>query len=136
MTALHPPRLAAGHPAQDRAPAFGVSAGLSLGRCYLALHDQRLLLADWTLEADERARKPWSAPPAGRFPAFPLPPVRLHGSGARIIPSGTWLLPYSDSRFALYHAASAALVHLLDRIDADPSDPRTLSDLARLGQLS
>jgi hypothetical protein len=113
---------------------FGVSAGLSLGRCYLALHDQRLLLADWTLEADERAEALVCAS-GWTFPAFPLPPVRLHGSGARIIPSGTWLLPYSDSRFALYHAASAALVHLLDRIDADPSDPRTLSDLARLGQL-
>ena len=34
---------------------FGGWGGLSLQRAYLALDNERLLYADWTLEADERA---------------------------------------------------------------------------------
>ncbi len=66
---------------------FGTLGGLSLKRCYLALEGQRLLYADWTLEADERAESLVCA--AGwLLPTLPDMPTQLKGAGAKLIPSG------------------------------------------------
>jgi hypothetical protein len=113
---------------------FGGWGGLSPQRAYLTLHDGRLLYADWTLEADERAVGTtyvtgWA------FDALPPLPFRLHGKGAKLVPSGTWALPYTDSMFILYSHANAALTHLMKHIDQHPSDPHTISILIQLSQL-
>ena len=113
---------------------FGGWGGLSLQRAYLALHDERLLYADWTLEADERAEAlvcitGWT------LTAMPDIAFRLHGRGAKLLPSGTWVLPYTDSVFSLYGIANAILIRLIRHIDQQPTDPLTLSLLSRLTQL-
>jgi len=113
---------------------FGGWGGLSLKRAYLALHGKRLLYADWTLEAAERAEALVCA--AGwTLPALPDAPLQLKGTGAKMIPTGTWALPYSDSLFTLYTAANTSLARLIKRIDQHPTDPRTLSILINLSQL-
>lgn len=108
--------------------------GLSLQRAYLALEEGRLLYADWTLEADERSAA--LVYPTGwtRHTPFTLP-VRLEGNGARRIPAGTWLLPYSDALFTLYSTANASFTHLMRRIEIQPTDPVTLAALTGLTQL-
>lgn len=108
--------------------------GLSVQRAYLALDAERLLYADWTLEADERSAT--LICPTGWMQPAPLTfPVRLEGSGAHLIPSGTWLLPYSDALFALYLGANATFTQLVRQIDMQPTDPVTLATLTRLTQL-
>lgn len=113
---------------------FGGWGGLSLQRAYLALHDGRLLYADWTLEADERFTGTTCAT-GWTFDALPPLPFRLHTTGAKIIPSGTWALPYTDSLFTLYSQANAALAHFVKRIDQHPVDPRTISTLIHLSKI-
>ena len=108
--------------------------GLSVQRAYLALDAERLLYADWTLEADER-RIPLVCPTGWMHPAPLTLPARLEGSRARLIPSGTWLLPYSEALFALYLSANASFTQLIRRIDMQPTDPVTLAALTRLAQL-
>jgi hypothetical protein len=113
---------------------FGVVCGVSLKRAYIALHGERLLYADWTLEAAERAESLVCA--AGwTLNALPDLPMRLDGTGAKIIPTGTWMLPYSESLFTLYSAANATLTRLIRRIDQHPTDPRIISTLISLSQL-
>jgi hypothetical protein len=113
---------------------FGTLGGLSLKRCYLALEGERLLYADWTLEADERAESLVCA--AGwLLPTLPDMPTQLKGAGAKLIPSGTWVLPYSDSLYAIYSAASISLTRLIKRIETHPIDPHTLNDLISLSQI-
>lgn len=95
---------------------FGGWGGMSLRRAYLALDDERLLYADWTLEADERAEAVvcmtgWT------LTAMPDIAFRLHGRGAKLLPSGTWVLPYTDSMFSLYGIANAMLTRLIRHID-------------------
>jgi hypothetical protein len=113
---------------------FGGWGGLSLKRAYLALRDGQLLYADWTLEADERAEALVNI--TGWTLAF-MPDIafRLHGKGAKLLPSGTWVLPYTDSVFSLYGIANAILTRLIRHIDQQPTDPLTLSLLSRLTQL-
>lgn len=113
---------------------FGGWGSLSLQRAYLALRDEQLLYADWTLEADERAEAVvWGA---GWTLAFmPDMAFRLHGKGAKLLPSGTWVLPYFDSVFSLYGIANAMLMRLLRQIDQQPINPLTLLLLSRLTQL-
>lgn len=113
---------------------FGGWGGLSLQRAYLALHDGRLLYADWTLEAAERAIGT-TCVTGWTFDALPPLPFRLHGTGVKVIPSGTWALPYTDGLFTLYSHANIALTHLVRRIEQHPSDPRTISTLIHLSQL-
>lgn len=113
---------------------FGGWGGLSLQRAYLALHNERLLYADWTLEADERAEAlvcitGWT------LASMPDIAFRLHGKGAKLLPSGTWVLPYTDGVFSLYGIANTILIHLIRQIDQQPTDPLTLSLLSRLTQL-
>ena len=116
-------------------PPFAVSGGISLRRCYLALHDTHVLCADWTLEAEERAEALVCA--AGwTLTALPDRPMQLHGDGAKRIPSGTWVLPYSDALYARYTGAEAALARLFAQIDARPTTPDTLDALLRLSQLT
>lgn len=113
---------------------FGGWGGLSLQRTYLALHDGRLFYADWTLEADERAIGT-TCVTGWTFDALPPLPFRLHGKGAKLVPSGTWALPYTDSLFILYNHVNIALTHLMKHIDQRPTDPRTISTLIHLSQL-
>lgn len=113
---------------------FGRWGGLSMQRAYLALGDERLLYADWTLEADERAVGT-TCVTGWTFDALPPLPFRLHGKGAKLVPSGTWALPYTDELFMLYSRANAALTHLVKRIDQHPTDARTISTLIHLSQL-
>lgn len=113
---------------------FGGWGGLSLQRAYLALQGERLLYADWTLEADERAEAlvcitGWT------LSSMPDIAFRLHGKGAKLLPSGTWVLPYTDSVFSLYGIANAMLIRLIRHIDQQPTDSLTLSLLSRLTQL-
>jgi hypothetical protein len=113
---------------------FGGWGGLSIKRAYLALDKEQLLYADWTLEADERAENVvchtgWI------LPALPNVPTQLREPGAKRIPSGTWVLPYSDSLYTLYSAASTSLVRLIKRLETHPTDPRTLTALINLSQV-
>lgn len=113
---------------------FGGWGGLSLKRAYIALHGERLLYADWTLEAAERAEALVCA--AGwTLTDLPDMPTRLDGKGAKVIPTGTWLLPYSNSLLTLYSAANVSLARLIRRIDQHPTDPRIISTLINLSQL-
>jgi len=113
---------------------FGGIGGLSLKRAYLTLYDGQLLYADWTLEAAERAEALVCA--AGWIlPALPNAPIQLKGTGAKMIPTGTWVLPYTDSLFTLYSTANATLARLIKRIDQHPTDPRMISTLINLSQL-
>lgn len=113
---------------------FGAACGLSISRAYIALHGDRLLYADWTLEAFERAESLVCA--AGwTLDALPVIPLRLDGTSGKVIPTGTWLLPYSDSLFTLYSAANATIARLIRRIEHHPTDPRIISTLIRLTQL-
>jgi hypothetical protein len=113
---------------------FGSWGGLSLKRAYITLHDGRLLYADWTLEADERADGT-TCVTGWTFDVLPPLPFRLHGKGAKLVPSGTWVLPYSDSLFTLYSRANITLTHLVKHIDQHPTNPRTISILSHLSQL-
>jgi hypothetical protein len=113
---------------------FGGWGGLSLKRACIALHDGRLLYADWTLEADERAVGT-TCVTGWTFDVLPPLPFRLHGKGAKIVPSGTWALLYTDNLFTLYSRANVALTHLVKRIDAHPTNPRTISTLIHLSQI-
>ena len=113
---------------------FSDLGGISLKRAYLAPNEGRLLYADWTLEAAERA-EPLVFATGWMFPSMPTLPFRLQGDGAKQVPAGTWVLPYKDSLHTLYSTASAVLVRLLRRIDQHPTDPLTLSALIRLTQL-
>lgn len=113
---------------------FGGWGGLSLQRAYLALDHERLLYADWTLEADERAEAVVFAT-GWALPVLPNGAFRLQGHGGRFLPSGTWVLPYTESMFSLYGTAIATLSHLIKHIDQQPTNPITLSLLSRLSQL-
>jgi hypothetical protein len=113
---------------------FGGWGGLSLKRAYLALRDERLLYADWTLEADERAEAVVCVT-GWMLTSVPDAAFRLYGKGAKLLPSGTWVLPYIDGVFSLYGVANAMLIRLIRHIDQQPTDPLTLSLLSRLTQL-
>lgn len=113
---------------------FGGWGGLSLQRAYLGLHEGRLFYADWTLEAEERTIGT-TCVTGWTFDALPLLPFRLHGKGAKLVPSGTWALPYTDSLFIIYNRANMALTHLMKHIEQHPTDPRTISTLIHLSQL-
>jgi hypothetical protein len=113
---------------------FADLGGISLKRAYLALQDERLLYADWTLEADERTLST-TCVTGWAFEVLPSLPFQLHGKGAKVIPSGTWAMPYTDSLFTLYSRANAVLVQLVKRIDQHPTDPHTISTLIHLSQI-
>lgn len=115
-------------------PPFGGWGGLSLNRAYLALHNAHLIYADWTLEASERAVGT-TCVTGWMSDALPLLPLQLHGKGAKVIPSGTWLLPYTNELFTLYNRANATLASLVERIDKHPANPRTISTLMYLIKL-
>ncbi len=115
-------------------PPFGGWGGLSLQRAYLALDHERLLYADWTLEAGERAEAVVFAT-GWALPALPNGAFRLQGHGGRFLPSGTWILPYNESMFALYGTATASMSRLIQYVDQQPTNPMTLSLLSRLSQL-
>lgn len=113
---------------------FGNWGGLLLKRAYLALDDDCLLYADWTLEADERAESlvcntGWT------LTAMPDAAFRLYGKGAKFLPSGTWILPYSDQVFSLYGSTTLTLLRLVHQIDRYPTAPPPLAFLSRLTQL-
>lgn len=116
---------------------FDRYAGLSVRRAYLALDAGQLLYADWTLEADERCAElvcptGWR----GWKPHASLTlPLRLEGKSVRMIPSGTWLLPYSDALFTLYNAANTGLSQLMQQVETLPTNPVTLTALTRLTHL-
>lgn len=113
---------------------FGGWGSMSLRRAYLALRDEQLLYADWTLEADERAEAVvcmtgWT------LTEMPDTAFSLRGKGAKLLPSGTWVLTYTDNMFSLYGISNAMLTRLIRYIDQQPADPLTLSLLSRLTQL-
>lgn len=115
---------------------FGVSTGVSLKRAYLALHEGRLLYADWTLEAAERTQTlvsstGWIFP---HISSLDLP-LQLQGQSPRIIPSGTWVLPYSEGVFRVYATLNSTLSHLTTQIDRHPIHPTTIAKLIRLTRL-
>jgi len=110
---------------------FADLGGVSLKRAYLAHDEGRLLYADWTLEAAERA-EPFVFATGWTMQSMPTVTFRLQGKGAKRIPSGTWVLPYKDSLYTLYSSASAALARLLHQIDQRPTDPNIITTLIRL----
>ena len=113
---------------------FGSWGGLSLKRAYLAHDVGRLLYADWTLEASERAEG-LVCTTGWKLTSMPTAPFRLQGKGAKIIPSGTWVLPYTDPLFTLYRGAENTLTRLIQQVDQQPTDPVIISTLIRLAQL-
>ena len=112
---------------------FSDLGGLSLKCAYLAHEGERLLYADWTLDAAERA-EPLVFATGWTFTSMPTLPFRLHGDGAKRVPAGTWVLPYKDSLYTLYSSASAVLARLLHQIDQRPTDPTTITTLIRLSE--
>lgn len=110
---------------------FSDLGGLSLKCAYLAHDRGRLLYADWTLDAAERA-EPLVFATGWTFTSIPTLPFLLQGDGAKRVPSGTWVLPYKDSLYTLYGTASTALARLLHQIDQLPTDPNTITSLIRL----
>jgi hypothetical protein len=110
---------------------FSNLGGLSLKCAYLAHDDGRVLCADWTLDAAERA-EPLVFATGWTFPSMPTLPFRLQGEGAKRVPGGTWVLPYKGSLYSLYSSASAVLARLLHQIDQRPTDPTTITALIRL----
>ncbi len=110
---------------------FSDLGGLSLKCAYLAHDGGRLLYADWTLDAAERA-EPLVFATGWIFTSMPMLPFLLHGDGAKRVPSGTWVLPYKDSLYTLYSSASAVLARLLAQIDQRPTDPNTITTIIRL----
>jgi hypothetical protein len=110
---------------------FSDLGGLSLKCAYLANDGGRILYADWTLDAAERA-EPLVFATGWTFTSMPTAPFRLQGYGAKRVPSGTWVLPYKDSLYTLYSTASTALARLLHQIDQRPTDPNTITTLIRL----
>jgi hypothetical protein len=113
---------------------FGEWGSLSLQRAYLALRGGRLLYADWTLEAGERESGTICVT-GWLFKALPPFPFRLSGKGGSVIPSGTWVLLYTDGLFTLYSRTISALTHHMKQIDHHPADPRTISTLIKFSQL-
>jgi hypothetical protein len=113
---------------------FAAFGGLSLKRAYLALHAERLVYADWTLEAVERSEALTLV--TGWKQAAPLElPVKLEGIAGQVIPSGTWLLPYSEGVFQLYSTTILRLNRLLKHIDHNPNEPQVIASLIRLNTL-
>ncbi|MBE2272170.1 MAG: hypothetical protein IAE80_28305 [Anaerolinea sp.] len=110
---------------------FSDFGGLSLKCAYLAHDGGRLLYADWTLDAAERA-EPLVFATGWEFTSMPVLPFLLQGDGAKRVPSGTWVLPYKDSLYTLYGTTSNALARLLHQIDHRPTDPNTITSLIRL----
>lgn len=110
---------------------FSDLGGLSLKCAYLAHDSGRILYADWTLDAAERA-EPLVFATGWTFTSMPMLPFLLQGDGAKRVPSGTWVLPYKDSLYTLYGTASTALARLLHQIDQRPTDPNTITSLIRL----
>lgn len=110
---------------------FADLGGVSLKRAYLAQDEGRLLYADWTLEAAERA-EPFVSATGWTMQSMLTVPFRLQGTGAKRIPNGTWVLPYKDSLYTLYSSASIALARLLHQIDQHPTDPTIITTLIRL----
>ncbi len=110
---------------------FADLGGVSLKRSYVAHDGERLLDADWTLEAAERT-EPFVSATGWTMQSMPTVPFRLQGKGAKRIPAGTWVLPYKDSLYMLYSSASTALARLLDQINQHPADPNTITTLIHL----
>lgn len=110
---------------------FADLGGISLKRAYLAHDEGRLLYADWTLDAAERA-EPLVFGTGWTFTSMPMLPFLLQGDGAKRVPSGTWVLPYKDNLYTLYSTASAVLARLLLQVDQRPTDPNTITTLIRL----
>lgn len=108
--------------------------GLSVQRAYLALDAGHLLYADWTLEAAERCAA-LVCPTGWHLATLPAAPMQLTGAGFKRIPSGTWILPYDDSLYALYTAVNQVLDQLVRRIEAQPTDPVTVATLHHLVHL-
>jgi hypothetical protein len=113
---------------------FSISHGLSVQRAYLALDAGHLLYADWTLEAAERCAA-LVCPTGWHLATLPAAPMQLTGAGFKRIPSGTWILPYDDSVYALYTAVNQVLDQLVRRIEAQPTDPVTVATLHHLVHL-
>jgi hypothetical protein len=113
---------------------FGGWGGLSVKRAYLAVADGQLLLADWTLEAAERARN-LVCPTGWALHELPKSSFRLTGRGRTVLPSGTWIVSYTDAVFTLYQDAGAAFARLTAEIDRRPTNPALLSALQHLIQL-
>ena len=115
---------------------FGVSTGVSLKRAYVALHEGRMLYADWTLEAAERTQTlvsstGWIFPHTSSLDL----PQQLQGQSPRRIPSGTWVLPYSEGVFRVYSALNSNLSNLTVQIDRQPTHPASIAKLIRLNRL-
>ena len=110
---------------------FSDLGGLSLKCAYLAHDNGRILYADWTLDAAERA-EPLVFATGWTFTSMPMLPFLLQGDGAKRVPRGTWVLPYKDSLYTLYSTASTALARLFHQIDQRPTDPNTITTLIRL----
>ena len=109
---------------------FGGWGGLSLKRAYIALHDDRLLYADWTLEAAERAEALVCAT-GWTLPTLPDAPIRLDGKGAKVIPTGTWVLPYEDAHYQLYERVRLTIHAMLEQVEKAPTNAQTLHMLTR-----
>ena len=110
---------------------FADLGGISLKRAYLAQDRGRLVYADWTLEAAERV-EPFVCATGWMTSSMPSTPFQLQGKGAKRIPTGTWVLPYSESLYELYSTTGAVLRRLLHQIDHRPTDPNTITTLIRL----
>lgn len=112
---------------------FGGFGGLSVKRAYLALREDKLLYADWTLEASERRRELVCAT-GWTFPDPLVLPLRLEGHGTHLIPSGTWVLSYDAWSFNLYSQLICLLDTLGEQIDHQPTSPQLLTVLQFLTQ--
>ncbi len=119
-----------------RYPFSEANIGLSVKRLYLATHPNGILSADWTLPADERFF------PLVQFvgwkPERDVPfvlPVQyrrdLTPAGLSLIPSGAWVLSYTDEHYQLYDQVRMKIHSMLELVERAPTNPQTLRMLAR-----
>jgi hypothetical protein len=107
------------------------SRGLQVSRVHLARHPKGVICAAWDVPTEQRRF------PRARFvgwkPARDVPfdlPVRFERRGdppvSAVIPNGTWILPYDEEQYRLYHRLRQAWNALMAGIDSAPHSPYTL----------
>jgi hypothetical protein len=120
-----------------REPFRDTSRGLRVSRVHLALHPNGVVCAAWEVPPGHRSFPHvrfvgWK--PARDVP-FNLPVrfVRNLRSGrnddprvSAVIPNGTWVLPYDEEQYRLYHQLRQAWNALMASIDSAPHSPYTL----------
>ena len=120
-----------------RQPLTGACCGLQVSRVHLALHPDGVVCAAWDVPPEQR-----SFPNIRLVGWKPLrdvpftPPVCFARQGvprvSSLIANGTWVLPYDEEQYWLYHRLRQSLDALLLHVDTAPHSPFTLGIMRSL----